>query len=209
MKTKAKVPTTEKVSAPVNTLFPTREAYLQAAAEDMRFHLFDAAGYECPPVHVSVGFPKGSRGKAGAIGQCFPPELSEGKLHHLYISPVLGQDGGQMWADVLAHELVHATVGCDKGHKAAFKKCAEGIGLEGKMTATHGGEAFMRYVEGLVDRLGPYPHAKVKLPKRGSKGSRLKLIMCPCDRKLRVSRSVYEEAPIICGSCDGRFIMCE
>lgn len=214
METKAKDPAME-ISVPVNDLFPTREAYLQAAAEDMRQHLFAPCDVTVPKVSISVGFPKGSRGRAHAIGQCWDPTASGVTLHHLYISPVLGQDGSQTWADTLAHELVHAAVGVRAGHKREFARCATDIGLEGRMTATHGGEAFTRYVADLVERLGAYPHERVKLPPRGGKGSRLKKLVCQCGstpdtsertpRILRASRSMIEDGPIFCGVCDMMF----
>lgn len=37
-------------------------------------------------------------------------------------------------------------------------------------------------------------------------GSALVACKCPCGRRLRASRSVVDEAPIVCGRCDGRFV---
>ena len=38
-----------------------------------------------------------------------------------------------------------------------------------------------------------------------SGGSALVACRCPCGRRLRVSRSVLAQAPILCGACDGAF----
>ena len=61
-------------------------------------------------------------------------------------------------AGVLAHELVHATVGTQHGHKGPFTKLAKAIGLEGKMTATTEGDAFKQAVAPILEAVGPYPH---------------------------------------------------
>jgi hypothetical protein len=58
---------------------------------------------------------------------------------------------------VLAHELVHATVGTAAGHGKPFKQCALKIGLQGPMRATTAGPEFRAWTEALIGRIGPYP----------------------------------------------------
>jgi hypothetical protein len=77
----------------------------------------------------------------------------------IMISPVL--DDPMRVAGVLAHELVHATVGTQHGHKGPFAKLAKKIGLEGKMTATTEGEAFKQAVPSHVPS-HPQTAAKVR-----------------------------------------------
>ena len=62
-------------------------------------------------------------------------------------------------ASVTIHELVHATVGLDCGHRGRFATVARGLGLEGPLRATVPGEALTRRLAAILDVLGPYPHA--------------------------------------------------
>jgi hypothetical protein len=92
------------------------------------------------------------------IGECWPPQLSTDKTYHqLSITPLLG-DPVEVLA-VLVHELIHATVGCDKGHGPEFKRVAIEMGLTGKMTATVPSDDGQAWLEGLGRWLGPFPHA--------------------------------------------------
>jgi len=55
----------------------------------------------------------------------------------MFISPVLADPVKVL--DVVVHENVHRIVGIKCGHKGAFKRLAESIGLTGKMTSTIAG----------------------------------------------------------------------
>ncbi len=71
--------------------------------------------------------------------------------------------------DVLAHELVHATVGTDAGHGKAFKHCALKIGLQGPMRATTATSQFVTWAEALFKRIGLYPAGYLTdSPKQGT-----------------------------------------
>ena len=95
-------------------------------------------GHTLPEVRVSVGFPKtGGKGN-NVIGQCWSGACSEDARPQIFIHPTLTESTRVL--DVLLHELVHATVGTECGHKGAFKQLATGLGLEGKMTATIAGD---------------------------------------------------------------------
>jgi hypothetical protein len=157
-----------------------REQWLNEAAAKMKGWVMDAPGGEdYPDPLVSVGFPKGSRGGGAnnAIGQCWDKSVSGDKERaHIFIIPTM-VDPKEILA-VLLHELVHASVGTKCGHKGAFKTCAVGVGLEGKMTATVAGEFLGLKLELLSRELGEYPHPGLEVPKRGSKGSRLLKVSC-------------------------------
>jgi hypothetical protein len=60
----------------------------------------------------------------------------------ILVSPVIADS--MRVAGILAHELIHASVGVEHGHKGPFRQMAKALGLEGKMTATTEGEAFKR-----------------------------------------------------------------
>ena len=173
-----------------------REDWLKAGMVALRAH-FATCGYTVPDnVRATCGFP--SRGALSArkrtIGQCWDQEASAGAVFEVFISPVVA-DSCEVLA-ILAHELVHATVGLKAGHGKAFKQCATAIGLAGKMTSTTAGESFKRYASDLAGRIGEYPHAKLD-PRVGVKKQSTRLIKCACEEcgyTVRVARTWLENA---------------
>lgn len=181
----------------------TREEWLNDAAKAMKPWLLEhEAGKDYEDPLISVGFPKGSRGKStnNVIGQCWDKATSQDKQRaHIFVVPTL-TDEIEVLA-VLLHELVHASVGTQCGHRGPFKQLATGLGLEGKMTATVPGEMLKIKLELLRRELGEYPHAGLKVPKRGSVGSRLLKVACPeCGCILRMTQKWLDEVgPPTCG----------
>lgn len=137
------------------TTHETREQWLNAFVGKARSQ-FAAAGYPLPEkVRVSVGFPStGSRGNR--IGECWSNEASEDGYFEIFLRPSLVS--ASRMADVLTHELVHAAVGLEAGHGAAFKSCANAIGLTGKMRSTVASEAWYRWALPILTELGPMPY---------------------------------------------------
>lgn len=184
----------------------TREEWLMQMTRAMK-PMFKKAGYPIPDtVKVSCSFPGGGR-PTQRIGEAWPAEMSEGKYLELFISPVLSDT--MRVADVLCHELVHAAVGNEHGHRGPFAKVARFMKLEGKLTATRGGDEFKEWVKPLVDKLGEYPHAKLNLAARKKQGTRLVKVECQnggCEAegyKARVTRKWLDDfgAPR-CPCCD-------
>lgn len=154
-------------------------------------------------VRVSVGFPskRAMSMKHRAIGECWSPKVSASGLHEIFVSPLLGK--GIEAAATLTHELVHSAVGTDKGHKGPFKKAALAIGLEGKMTATVAGKKLTERLNGLIDKVGEYPHSAIS-PHRGRKKEGTRLLKASCDGcgyTIRVTRKWADEGlpTCICG----------
>jgi hypothetical protein len=78
--------------------------------------------------------------------------------------------------DVLAHELVHATVGVAAGHMKPFKQCALKIGLCGPMRSTTAGPEFAGWTRALMQRIGPCPAGYLTdTPKQGTR-----MLKCQC-----------------------------
>jgi hypothetical protein len=100
-----------------------RQQWLEHAVEALR-EKFAEAGYTIPDkIRVSVGWPKRAA-SCGAIGECWSTAASSDQHHELFVSPQLTESTRIM--DVLAHELTHATVGTDAGHKKRFRvPCAQ------------------------------------------------------------------------------------
>lgn len=152
---------------------------------------FLCCAYTVPAkVRVSVGWPRGSHGKGRAIGQCWSVEASSDGHAEIFVSPELGEKAGSVKImGVLAHELAHAIVGTEVGHKAPFKRCAEAVGLTGKMTATEEGPEFTAFAEAFIAKRGPYPAGTLSLNARKKQGTRLLKCECAeCGYTVRVTR---------------------
>src|SRR6516164_5773919 len=150
-----------------------RQQWLERAVEAMR-NRFIGAGYTVPQkIRVSIGWPKRAA-SCGAIGECWSTDASSDRHAELFISPELTE--GRRILDVLAHELVHATVGTGAGHRKPFKQCALKIGLVGPMRSTTAGPEFTAWAEILFKRIGPYPAGfLIDTPKQGTR-----LLKCEC-----------------------------
>jgi hypothetical protein len=99
---------------------------------------------------------------------------------------------------LLAHELVHATVGAGHGHGPVFKRCALAIGLLGPMRATSPSSEFTAWAEKLFKRIGPYPSGFLTdTPKQGAR-----LLKCECNKcgyLVRITRKwIVLAGPPIC-----------
>lgn len=144
----------------MNTRYPTREQWLQAAVADLRV-LLDVQGHTVPRVHVSVGFPGGGN-RQKRIAECWRPESSADGVGHIFISPIL--IGDVLVLGSLAHELVHAVNHSRgaTGHGKVFADIAKPLGLVGKMTETVAGPELAAKLEAIGAALGEYPHALLK-----------------------------------------------
>lgn len=188
------------------TTSTARHAWLEKATVQLR-KLFIAKGYTVPTnVRVSIGWPRGSHGKARAIGQCWGVTSSHDKFNEVFISPELGHFGARSTEEstraisvkiigVLAHELAHAAVGVAASHGSVFKRCATAIGLTGKMTATEEGPEFVEWANKLIKKLGGYPSGGL-IHNSGTKQT-TRMIKCSCHHcgyTARVSRKWIAEA---------------
>jgi hypothetical protein len=110
---------------------------------------------------------------------------------------------------VLAHELVHATVGIGAGHKKPFKQCALKIGLQGPMRSTTAGPEFVAWTEALFKRIGSYPAGFLTdTPKQGTR--MLKCECSLCGYTARVTRKWLTLAgPPICPTDHVALVACD
>ncbi len=173
-----------------------REQWLLAGVKRINDLVFPE-DEKCPKVRVSVGIPKGSRGKGShSIGQCFSVICADDDVSQMFISPELIEPVKVL--DVLTHEMVHAAVGCENGHKGPFKQLARAIGLEGKLTATVAGETLTRTLDRIVGELGKYPHAKLDYAASGMKKQKTRLLKAQppcCDIVIRVTAKFEDNLP--------------
>ena len=160
----------------------TREQWFNKVAEYCAKRLFKPAGYNVPKnIRYTCGFPsKGALAmRTQRIGECWSDSASGDNTFEISVSPVIAD--GLRAADILVHEMVHATVGLKAGHKGPFRKCAEAIGLRGKMTATVASDELKTKLNKIIEEIGPYPHAGLRAGRttRAATKGMLKL-ECPC-----------------------------
>lgn len=180
----------------------TREEWLAGAVSHLR-PLIERAEVEgdlaikVPRVWVSVGWPKGHRGRGRAIGQCWDGTQSTDRAPHVFISPELAI------ADVvlatLTHELIHAALPGAK-HRGRFVEVARAVGLVRPWTATTAGPELGAELAKMAGKLGKYPHASLApLAATQKPGSRLRLWVCECGVRVRVASDVFMASCLRCG----------
>jgi hypothetical protein len=117
------------------------------------------------------------------------------------ISPIIA-DSVECVA-ILIHELVHATVGNDKGHNNVFKQCALSVGLTGKMTATKASEDLTATIKEWLEVMGQYPHAELNDSMR-TQSTRMYKVQCrsvSCGYTMRISSKWLKLAVPECPAC--------
>jgi hypothetical protein len=181
-----------------------REQWLQAAANRLR-PLFEDAGAKIPRnTRIACGFPSyaARARKRTSLGECWSKTRSRDETYEILISPVLAEPVSVL--DCLVHELVHAAVGVECGHRGPFRRVALAVGLSGPMTATVAGPKLASRLNALAKQLGPYPHAELDASKRGRRqGTRLRKVTCTdpnCGCVLRMTRTwLVTVGPPTCG----------
>lgn len=147
----------------------TREGWLVEGMTLLGQEFFTSRGHEVPEkLQVACGWPKASQ---RAIGQCWSPNASADATTQMYVAPTESEPVQVL--DVLLHEMIHAVVGCEHGHRGPFKKMAQEIGLAGKMTATYAepGSDLHALLQDIAAKIGDYPHAA--MTKKGPSGKRV------------------------------------
>src|ERR1700733_2018456 len=93
----------------------TREEWLLKATAELRplFKKYDAPIPVVGALMMGCGWPRG--GKTELIGQCFGKSWTADGVTHIFISPTQGDDMSVL--ATLVHELIHAAVGVEEGHR--------------------------------------------------------------------------------------------
>lgn len=165
----------------------TREGWLNEGVKILAERFFTEAGYDFPEnVQVSCGFTKSTSDKA--IGQCFSPECSTAGVTHMFICPTRDEPIDVL--QILLHEMIHAFVGVEHGHKKPFRAFVKEFGMAGKPTATYAeeGSELWNRLASVSTALGPYPHKAMQPVKKGKKkgGSGWVRLMSPNDEGYRI-----------------------
>jgi hypothetical protein len=155
-----------------------------------------------------MGFPS-SRAlslKKRTIGECWAVTASQDGHAEILVSPLL--DDPMEILGVVAHELGHAVLGHEVGHKAPFARLMVALGLAGKPTATTPGAAFIERAGPLLAALGPLPHARLDPSLRPKKKDGTRQIKCECLNCGYIARTsqkwLNEAGAPICPTCNGQ-----
>lgn len=171
--------------------------------------VFKSAGYEIPKnIRITCGWPSKSAGRSSKrrIGECWDGKASADGTIEIIVSMVLDEPVHVL--DVLTHEIVHAVVGNEHGHKGPFRKCALAVGLTGKMTATVAGDDLTAKLKTISKRLGKFPHATIDFDSRKRQTSRMLKVECDapdCGMIFRTTEKWLTQAVdgLSCPSCQG------
>lgn len=189
-------------------IHPTREAWLQALAEELR-PWFSELDVTVPPVRIGVGFTsKGAR--SNRIGECWSPTASSDGVVEVFMHPKLATP--EEVGPVLVHELIHAGVGTEAKHGPHFKRPALALGLTGRMTATVATPELMKRLVPVFKALGPYPHGAFTPGGGSSTGpkqtTRMLKVECPsCGYLVRTTQKWLDEAIPECPLGHGEMVV--
>lgn len=134
------------------------EVWLNEAVELMR-PKFAEAGYEIPPVHLSVGFSSAGyrvNSKRYTKGMCYIRNMDKDGINQIFIAPILDEPIDVL--ATLAHELVHAIDDCKHSHGPVFQQISKDLKLTDCRAVN-----MMDYLETvkfyrwMLDQLGRYP----------------------------------------------------
>jgi len=181
-----------------------REAWLMTVSAKME-KAFKDAGIPLKKYRATCGFPcTGARvTKKRRIGECHSTQMSKDGTAEIFIHPQL--DDSLTVAGVLVHEMLHAAVGNECGHKGPFRKGMKDIGLTGKPTEAMPGDELNNKFAGIIDKIGAYPHTSLDVnPDRKKQGTRLVKVACPdCGCIIRMTNKWIEEAGCPTCGCGG------
>jgi len=152
------------------TQHETREAWLAAFVAAARPTFAELATPIPEKVRVSVGWPSAGN-KSNTVGECWSDTVSADGHFEIFIIPREG-DAVEI-CDTLTHELCHAAVGLKEKHNRVFGKCANAVGLTGKLTgcAGRGNPLWESWALPLIEALGPFPGAAIQDRRPAAPGS--------------------------------------
>ena len=132
-----------------------RSDWFASAVPLLASHAFDPVGHPLPPVRVTCVWPGGRRSAAYSkcIGNCWPRD--EHGVNLVFVSPRIIDP--LIALEIFVHELVHAIDDCQNGHRGNFKRIAQAIGLEGRMSQTQASPSLRAKLAIVGENLGAFP----------------------------------------------------
>lgn len=184
-----------------NTTYSTREEWLVAFAKQVEPLIRERCSLSPTPYRIACGWPsKGGRPKKHRrIGECWVQHRDG--LSDIFISPTL--DDVREVTETAAHELLHAFLPKDAGHRKPFSQAAKKLGLEGKPTETVAGDELWERLSAIADELGPYPHKAITPSGPTQQVRNLKFVCPECGYIGRTSAFWLDSVgPPICPQCN-------
>lgn len=178
------------------TKYTTRESWLLAAVDLLRPIFLDKNHIIPPDVMVSCGFAStGTR--SHHVGQCWSKQSSTNEQNQIFISPALHEPVEVL--DTLMHELVHAVDDCQHKHGKEFKRIALSLGMKGPMRSADAGPELKETLKQLSQKLGAYPHGKLKVTHQKAVSRARARAKCPeCGFQVPMYRKFLAFGPPLC-----------
>jgi hypothetical protein len=156
----------------------TREEWLNKAALLLKPALHRVGATVPDRVRFSLSMMR----KRRTVGLCFDPSVSGDASWEILIK--LDREDALDVLAILAHELIHASLGVRLGHGSRFRGVAVALGLVGPMRATLPGPSFKVLAAPLLLALGSFPHRALNVDEH------------PLERKQRA-----RQLPLFCPTC--------
>jgi hypothetical protein len=175
------------------------EAWYRRAVEFYRADLEHAAGKPIPEFHISSGFTDAGQRVTKVAGECFSPGASADKRAQIFLNPRYVEP--LQLLNTVVHEVIHATVGNEHGHRKGFSKVAAAVGMCRPWTATRWrpGDGMIK-AELVVAALGPFPRAAF-VGAKPKQPTRLLKAVCPgCGCVVRITRVWADAGLPLCGT---------
>lgn len=187
-------PTSEVISTKV--CFETADAWLKQAVLSLT-PLFDAEGYEVPPIRAHLGWTSAGL-RTTRIGECWPKASSEDGFTSIFITTQMKSPVAVL--DVLMHEMVHAVDDCTHKHGKEFAAIGKKVGLVGPPWRSAGaGEPLLRVLSEIANRLGHLPYSPLRPPMPVSREMRSGRAICPqCGYSCRTLSEWSSIGPPLC-----------
>lgn len=162
----------------METLYETREAWLNAFADAMR-PKFASLGVPLPEkVRIAIAFTSGgTRGKS--IGECWDSRASRDGSFEIMIRP--DHEDAFKICETTLHELIHAAVGLECKHGGKFKAIATVLGFQAPVRSGGLHDEAKAAIMPTIEALGPMPHAALDFANRPKKKQATAMIKCECE----------------------------
>jgi hypothetical protein len=145
----------------------TREQWLEKAIDKLRPEFKKRCGVKIPKkIKVSISYPRGRSAKK-VLGQCLDRSISTGRYFEILIIPTTDKPVAIL--ETLAHELIHAIVGTDQGHKKEFSQCARRFGFLRPWWNTPSSRELKLMFKRIASRMPKFPHKATKLDDKRKK----------------------------------------
>lgn len=180
-----------------------REAWLMEIAKGME-PIFKA--YSLAPYRLTCGWPckNALATRKRVVGECHSNLISAGKIHEIFISPLLA-DSLEV-AGTVCHELAHIAAGLAAGHKGKFIGVCKYVGLtNGKPTTAMPGAPLSNTLAKLIGGIGDYPHKALTPTPKIAVATKDTSLVCPCGCKVRISLAWLAKAGIPMCGCGEEF----